>query len=415
MASPNEFIVQFEQSMKKLNDARANVQIAIQSKEEFNVSLQKNLVDINDKLKNIADKISMLKNRADSLQGQVDGNNKSISEKTKEMETIQRQIAELQSEKEAVISQANNEKQTLTQKINDQQQLIDQKEDALRTINNQLQEITNEREALKNELNSRGDKDQLHAAELERMSNENQGKLAQQQQELTQKINECDAKIQDYERKIQENESAISTAQQNTQNTISELTAQLEKANQEKQDLTSLNNELIDKIRSATGAISEAADELVRLSNAAPNLRTKADVDQIVREVNDSIQQISNALSRGPELNPLVPIKVNNFVFTYDQIRSRLAEKAKQRRTNPRVSEDYGKALDEVRSAQTPEEVADALIKYQIPMTANGISGGRRTKKIRKQKGGFTYKSTSRRRSISSTPKSSRRSRRSSR
>jgi hypothetical protein len=99
-------------------------------------------------------------------------------------------------------------------------------------------------------------------------------------------------------------------------------------------------------------------------------------------------------------------------------LNQQLGRKAEQvRRTNPNGDNKYQMALNKIATARTPEEVLGYLNGITIRGSPEGIivTGGRRTKKNKRQRGGFTYKTTSRRRSISSTAKSSRRSRRTSR
>lgn len=443
MASSNEFITQFEESMQKLANVRKNVQASIQSKEEFTTSLKTSLSDVNSKLQELADKISALKKTADDLQKQVNTNNANIGEKNAQMQAIQQQIAELTQQRDAAIANANKEKQDMSAQISQQQQTINETEDKLRGVTDQLATITSERDSLKNELTSKGETENQHAIELQKMSEENAAKLSEKQEELTQKISECDAKIQEYEQKIQENEAAVASAQQNVQNTTEQLNEQLAKLNQEKQELTDFNNELIEKIKTATGAISDAADDLVALFNAAPNATTQTEVNGILQQVNDSIQRISNALSgsgeQSPKIDPGTNINIalsngKTINLTYGDILNRLKNKVDQSRNNPRVSPKYRLAYNEIRNAKNSMEINDIIKKYEINFTTDSIQGGRTTKKHRrqnkkirdtkkikhikqiKQRGGFTYKTTSKRRSISLLPKSSRHSsRRSSR
>lgn len=437
MASSNEFITQFEESMKKLANIRRNVQSSIQSKEQFTTSLKSSLVEINNKLKDLADKISLLKKTADDLQKQVNTNSTNIGEKDAQTQAIQQQITELTQQRDAAVANANKTKEDLTAQINKQQQSINEAEDKLRGVNDQLATITSERDSLKNELTGKGDRENQHATELQKMSEENEAKLSEKQEELTKQIAECDSKIQNYEQQIQEKDAAIASAQQNVQGSIQQLNEQLAKANQEKQELTDFNNELIEKIKSATGAISEAADDLVALFNAAPNATTQTEVNGILQQVNDSIQRISNALSGSDEQSPKIApdtninIELNNgktINLPYGDILNRLKNKVEQGRNNQSVSPKYKLAYNEIRNATNSMEINDIIKKYSINFTGDSIQGGRKTKKhgkqnkrtnkIRqiKQKGGFTYKTTSKRRSISLLSKSSRRSsRRSSR
>jgi hypothetical protein len=93
-----------------------------------------------------------------------------------------------------------------------------------------------------------------------------------------------------------------------------------------------------------------------------------------------------------------------NLTFTLQQILDELRAKA------GRVAgvDKYETALTAVRAATTPQEVVDILGRNNISFKNGAMMGGRRrinktrkNKKTRKiQKGGFTYKLNSKRRSL---------------
>ena len=71
----------------------------------------------------------------------------------------------------------------------------------------------------------------------------------------------------------------------------------------------------------------------------------------------------------------------------------------------------YRNAVKQLANLSDPANVSQVLASNNIAFKNGKIMGGRKTRKIRKQKGGFTYKSTSVRKRITSTAtRSSRRS-----
>jgi hypothetical protein len=80
---------------------------------------------------------------------------------------------------------------------------------------------------------------------------------------------------------------------------------------------------------------------------------------------------------------------------------------------NKRSIKKYADAIPQVRAATTPAEITQILRSNSINYKNGNMMGGKRTKKLRKQKGGFVYRANTKRRSLSST--SRRRSRSSSR
>ena len=77
---------------------------------------------------------------------------------------------------------------------------------------------------------------------------------------------------------------------------------------------------------------------------------------------------------------------------------------------------EYKNALDQMDAARTVQDVLDILRNNRITLKNNKVSGGRKTmkKRNRKQKGGFTYKTSSIRKTIKQKSTTSRNSSRNS-
>jgi hypothetical protein len=82
---------------------------------------------------------------------------------------------------------------------------------------------------------------------------------------------------------------------------------------------------------------------------------------------------------------------------------------------NKRSIKKYADAIPQVRAATTPDEITQILRSNSINYKNGNMMGGKRTKKIRKQKGGFVYRANTKRKSLSSNSKRRIRSRSSSR
>ena len=85
-------------------------------------------------------------------------------------------------------------------------------------------------------------------------------------------------------------------------------------------------------------------------------------------------------------------------------MRNQLQAKAKQ---DPNPNSKYGQAFQQLQGASDADDVVTILTNARLLTTRDGrIKGGKKTKKNRKQKGGYTYKVNSKRRSISTTSSS---------
>ena len=63
----------------------------------------------------------------------------------------------------------------------------------------------------------------------------------------------------------------------------------------------------------------------------------------------------------------------------------------------------YKDALIELRQSKTIQDVIPILRRYNIAYKNGAIMGGKKTQKMRKQKGGFIYRTNTKRRSITSS------------
>ena len=299
-----------------------------------------------------------------------------------------------------------------------------------------MREVTQERDALKNEktalqteLSTKSDNQAQHAEEINRLTQESDQKLKDQETQLNQKIQDCEAKIIDFQKQLREKDEQYANAQQECTNKQASTIQNVETLQKQVNELTALNNTLLGKIKEASDAIDSAASNLESISNAVPNATTKQEIDQLLGEIDNSIQNINKAVqapvAQGPApVSPNTPISLADLNsqqrvdINLRDLMDMLTRKASQvRRNNPTAQNKYADAINQINSASSANEISAIIMRNNISVKDGAVSGGKgKTKKYRKQKGGFTYKSSSRRRSITSATGSKRRSsRRSSR
>jgi chromosome segregation ATPase len=266
------------------------------------------------------------------------------------------------------VERLRQENQQLTNQMREKQQLIDNCEEQLRTVT-----------AEKNEI-----------------------------QQLTDKINNYDNQIQALQTQVAEKDSQIA----NHATDIAAAQSQSQDLHRQIETLKSENENLVNKITSATTEINEAVYAInVLANNDAPNSDSQSRINDILQQIENSLQNISNSMQQQSS----VPARVDNttdFQINLDGIvaRKNLLSIKELLRRNP----EYTQILENINRATTPEQIQAYLENVTF---SSSPSGGRKTKKLKKIKGGFTYKTTSRRKSISSIPnyKYSRHSRRKSR
>lgn len=437
MAQSQQFLDDFQEKMNRLADIRRNLQASIQFKQQFTDDLKTKLGEINGKVKQIAGLINNLKTKVDDLENQVGTNATSISDRERQIGEINQQIANTSAEKDRITQEFNDHKGRTQTQINEQQAKIDQLEEQLRQLtehlrlaNEQKESADNNLKALQADTQARGDeKDKAHAQALAQLAEENRQQLEQQQQQLTQRIDEADKQVTELQEQLRQKTAEYEQLQQQLGENQNQVQGRVAELQRQIDVLTQENQQLSQRLMSATQAINEANDELEVIVNSVPNAQTKQEVDALLNEITEQLEQSIQNISRaaqgqplqGGQIDPNTNFQISGYNISYGQIFSQLNRKSSQlARTNPGSDNKYKTAFTQIKASRDPANIPTILNNNGIIIKAgpdgNGlISGGRKTRKNRKQKGGFTYKVGVKRRNIISTSKSRRSSRKSSR
>jgi len=425
MSNPN-FKQEFEQSLQRLAQINTAIEENIRGKQEFSARIIKRLSAINDKVKQLGDSIRALKEQLTNLQAQAAANNTHIADIGTEVSGLKNQIAQLTSERDKAVAELDQLKKQYQSDVQDFQKRIDDCEAKLRQLTDQNTEITKERDALQAELGQKGDLGAAHAAELKKLTDQHTLELQQKDEQLKAQQEENTKQIQQLQAEIAAKEAELNKKISDIGTNTAQLQAQIDQLTREKQEkdtqigqlqgeITALQNEnqdLISRIVAATQAISDSTNRLRELND--PASFNEADLDAKFQELEASVQQISNAIQGNPvannqssgqvqnRLTPDTPINFRGQNLTLGLIISQLGSKPQVDRNKPgNQPSKYALALRGVNYAQTPQEVLQALNSSGVDAKNGSIYGGKKTKKHRKQKGGYTYKLNSKRRSLS--------------
>ena len=431
MSSPPQFLVDFQNSMTQLDTMNKKVQVTLAEKNRFNKKLQDRLQKINQMIQQLASVISNLKSKVDSLQGAVNTNSASIGNKDKEIADLTKRLSALEAEKQqltqnltALQTQANNETTALQQKI-------DTDEAQIRQLTNDNTLIKNKSDALEAELASKGDLPAQHAAELKKQTDDFQAQLAKQQQDNQLQIDQLMAQIKDREdqmaalqKQLQDKTAEADAHVKNITDTQNKGQAEIDQLNKQIAELQAANDDLVQRIIAATQAIMLANENLRLLSETAPNMQSEKEVDNLLDEIQNSIQTISNAIQGNPTQSSMYSSNKQNKVNIYvlddkgqrrkidlDVLRGKLTDELNKARTtgNPGAGK-LEQALIFLRSGDN-NALSDFLNNSGFRFYKNSnkmiFGGKKRTKKHRKQKGGYTYKANIKRRSVPTSSRGS--------
>lgn len=429
MAQSQQFLDDFQQKMDTLATVRRKLQASVQFKQQFTDELKTRLGGINAKVQQLTGLINDLKTKADNLQQQIGTNTSSVSDKEQEIETIKQQMANTLAEKDRVTQEFEQYKTESQNRINTLNQNIDKSEAQLRDLTQQKEQTENQLKALQTDIQASGDqKDQAHAAQLTQIAQDNQKQLELQEQQLRQKIDECEAKVTDLQAQLQ----AKTTEHQQTQQQLAEHqnTSQGQVADLQRQidNLTRENQGLVQRLIAATEAINEANNELATIVDSVPNAQTKQEVDsllnQITQQLEYSIQNISRAAQGQPMTQPQavppgqqydVDTNFNNLMAIHaNNTQTGQYTTFMRRIRNGRTVNSINQLINNAQKGDQAaiQQLKQVLQQNRLIVPAQRAGKRKTMKKNRKQKGGFTYKTNSKRKSI--TSKTSRRSSRTS-
>ena len=416
MTQNQQFLQDFQTSMNKLNGMNQVIQNSLQQKKDFSDKLIAKLKEINDKIKNLAGEINQLKTSLDGLNGQVKSNSDSVTDKDKQIALTQR-VTSLEAEKQQIAQQLTDFQKQSNDNKNALQQKIDSDESQIRKLTEDNTALKNQSDALTAELSNKGDNQNQHAEQIKQQTDNFQKQLASQEQanqtqinELMAKIKDCDDKMLELQTQLKNKTDEAATHAQTITDTQNTGANQITQLNEQISQLKSQNDDLIKRIIAATEAINLATDNLEKLSNSVPNQQSEQYISKLFLEIEQSIQNISNII-QGKNSQPITQINPDELISIMPQGETTPVQVSfkdivigVQRKAGQGGNvQKYKDALTELRQAKTIQDVIPILSRNNIAYKNGAIMGGKKTKKIRKQKGGFIYRNNTKRRSISSS------------
>jgi myosin heavy subunit len=456
----------FNESMGRLKNISDKVQIRIDAKKKFSAELINNLQSVNTQILSLEEKINAFKNSLNELTGRANANSNEINNKNREMDMLKQQLNNLKSDKALAEKNLIDLQQKCQVDTNNLQQKINSSEAAIRALTDENSILKQKSDALAQDLSSKGELPRQHAEQLDRLTQDTRQQLANKEQENKQKIDQIivdiqkrDQQIQQLQKQLQDKNNELAMSVQNITNTktnIESLQAQIN-------ILTAENRDLIGRIIGATLEINKAVENLERLTNAVQDDQTSVSVNDLFKQITNSIEKISNSLQQGPlptqmpmpmpmstqmpmpmstqmpmpmssqmsmpmssqmsmpmssqmsmPMSSQMPIADRTIRGTgYDNIGFTIQLKdlllGLEKNYNASGQSKYRDAMNDIKNTQNPD-VIQILAKYKIGIRDGNIIGGKRTRKhkskkhkSKKQSGGFTYKPNTKRRSISTS------------
>ena len=363
MATP-QFLTDFQNSMTQLNNMRGQIEGKLQLNANFNRTLLEKLNSIRTLVQQLSDKITALKSNITGIQGRVDNNTRDIAAKESDCERLQNELRARESELQN-IQRENANLAAQVRNGENAEQRIQELEQRLKQLQGELNEV--------------------------RATTKNQGSQIQNQnqrmEELQRHLNECNRQKEELNNRIKEGDAAKTelASSKSKEATFSEennaMKTQIANLNAQIAGLTKNNEFYKNKIIEATTALNTAIGYLNQFINSPP---TQANLDELNRIVND-ITQLINQISVVLDGNQLAPTP-----------------------PPPGPRPPVTGASSVVPSFVPSNRLSSYRMKRKQEQNTNPYKGGKKStkrtvkkRKYNKQKGGFTYKTNIKRKSVS--------------
>jgi chromosome segregation ATPase len=298
------FLNDFENSLKKLENVNTLVNKNIENKKQFSGMILTRLTQINVRINYLAENINKLKFKVIDLQNYVDQNENVCKIKSEEQQKLQENLNAMQDEKTDLLNKFNALQTKYTDDMATKQSNIDELEETLRIAMQTNDSLRQEKEILDSELKALQAEGDNHTTEITKQADEFKQQIAKLIQENEAKVNELTKIIEDKDTQINEINEKLASAAKETAEHKYNLDQQRSKTEQSIQELQSEisnlkkeNQNLINRIMQATLAINTAVDNLGELSNNASDKENGDNIEFAFKRIEESINNISNAIN----------------------------------------------------------------------------------------------------------------------
>jgi hypothetical protein len=407
-----DFLDQLENSKTTLEGLYNEIEQSIKKKQQFTVSIKQQLTEINTQvqtlvatMQNLRDRILGLQKEIEDNSGSIGANQGRIQELTEQNTRLGEEKTALEQQKQALETQHDGEKAKLLAEITQlqQQQSMLQK---------QVADLTQE-------IQTNGtEQQQKHAAQLAELQAECQKRMdenAAQIQTLTQQLQDLTQNSTDQLAQKDARIAELQTEKEQNDKQIADFTAEVAR-------LTALNANLEGSIKGAIDALNKASIEIRKLIDAGPNDADQGEIERMLEGIKQSIDDINAAIPPGagpapplptvpapPNIDPSIEITLSGKTFNLQGLANVLYQKSLEKGAHPK----FARALAIITA--NPNDNASIEKAFNSIRVSNGSNkglvvrggktrtskkhkkaknSGKKTKKIRKQKGGYTYKDT---------------------
>jgi len=414
----------FEDIISDLSNANTTAVAEIVSNRTFNSKLLNSLGVINDQIRDIADSIRRLNIKLSESERYIQRNQEVIERNQEELASIQERMTESQNANDQASEQLRMNEQEMEALRRDLATNQAERATEIEELNQRLQRETADLSAAK---------DVEKQQELQAQVEDTEARIAQLQQESQDASNALDQQLQELRTRHSELEAELATSREETNRARNEM----EGLSRDTDEIRAQNVDLTEKLETAKRLMTEATNTLKSLSEEEDHTQINA----LIRQINDQIEGIRELLSpddleyvdasQGPGLDDDTEITqiYNENGRPTEKTFTLLALKNKVMNTQIKanIKAEILKKLNNAKNVEEIKEYLDNMNRFdqgRLTSILQDIRGGRKTrrrinrkgrktKKIRKQRGGYHYSERSRRKRITTTARRRSTSRRS--
>lgn len=431
----DNFIQQFDEKMKQLDDLRSRVDSTIVMNKNFTQNLKERLNKINNSITTLYGLIGDLIKNKNNFENDLNANKTNIQKNTDEITIYKQTINNLRVEKQQMEQRLTEQEQTIREKINEKQNIVAENEAKLRDLKQANERQQTELSALREQITNQGtQKDKEHTEALKLLNEQNEKQLAEQEAQLLTRISELENQITALNQQLSSNNEQLTNSQQSLQQQINEKQQQIEQLTNENQTLQGVNQDLHQRIQLATQAIQTAVEDLTKLMNEVSNATTQKDIDIILNSITQQIEESINMINNNIKGQPLNgqdgvandtqqsnntfsklsddQVTKNNIDIVFENLKSYKSKLNKDSVEENRVT----KSINDINSQYSNGKLTEQKLKQFYNNAFQ--KGGKRTRKMRKnkmrktkkqkknkkhQKGGFLYNTNTKRKKLNSS------------
>jgi predicted nucleic acid-binding Zn-ribbon protein len=407
-----DFLEQLENSKRTLEGLHDEIAQSIEKKQKFTASIKQKLTEINTQVQTLVATMQNLRDRILGLQKEIADNSGSIGANQTRIQELEQQNAQVQQEKtaleqqmQALQTQHEGEKAKLVANITQLQQ-----EEAM--LKKQIEDLN---QTIQNNGTQQQDQHAKQLAELQAECQKRMDENAAQIQTLTQQLQDLTQNTTDQLAQKEARIAELQTKEGQNDKQIADLTAEVAR-------LTALNANLEGSIKGAIDALNNASIEIRKLIDAGPNDADQGEIERMLEGIKKSIDDINAAIPPGagpapprptlpapPNIDPSIEITLSGKTYNLQGLANILYQKSLEKgahpkfaralaiiTANPNDNASIEKAFNSIRVSNGPNK--GLMVTGGKTRTSKkhkkAKNSGKKTKKIRKQKGGYTYKDT---------------------